>query len=376
MEDFNIFNPVNLHFGRNCLEKLPENLSKYGNKILLVYGKSSIVESGLHKRIINYLADFEVIEFFGIKPNPVVEDANRASVIARENNVDMILAVGGGSVIDTAKMISIGAKVDHSVWDFMIGKSSPKTAIPLISVLTLAATGTEMNPFAVLQNRTSMQKIGYGNPLIFPKESFLNPELTTTVNRAHTVNGIVDLIAHALEAWFAKGNSPLADKLVIGIIEEAMEVAPELLANLQNYELRARIMYAATIALNGNTAHGRASSGDWGVHSIGHEISLLFDTPHGASLSIAYPAWMKLVEPEAKDRIEELGSALFGAQSTDETIAEFKSFFKSIESPISLSEIGIIDKDYDLITQQFENNNVSGVNIKFSDYKKLVELMK
>jgi len=221
-----------------------------------------------------------------------------------------------------------------------------------------------------------MQKIGYGNPLIFPKESFLNPELTTTVNIAHTVNGIVDLIAHALEAWFAKGNSPLADKLVIGIIEEAMEVAPELLANLQNYELRARIMYAATIALNGNTAHGRAYSGDWGVHSIGHEISLLFDTPHGASLSIAYPAWMKLVEPEAKDRIEELGSALFGAQSTDETIAEFKSFFKSIESPISLSEIGIIDKDYDLITQQFENNNVSGVNIKFSDYKKLVELMK
>jgi len=377
MENFNIYNPVNLHFGKNCLEKLPKSISKYGSKILLVYGKSSIVESGLYKHIKNLLSEFEIIEYSGIKPNPIIEDVDRASVIAKENNVDVVFAVGGGSVIDSAKIISIGAKVEHSAWDFMIGKEKPKSAIPLISVLTLAATGTEMNAFAVVQNLKTMQKIGYGYPpLTFPKESFLDPQLTTTVNREQTVNGIVDLIAHALEAYFAKGNSPLADRFVISIIKEAMEVAPMLLKNLDNYELRARIMYAATIALNGTTAHGRAYSGDWGAHSIGHELSLLFDVAHGASLSVAYPAWMKLVESQVKDRIEELGSALFGVQSVNDTIDEFKAFFNHIESPISLTELGISKDNYNLIINQFKKNKVSGMNYQFSDYEGLVNLMR
>jgi alcohol dehydrogenase YqhD (iron-dependent ADH family) len=377
MEIFNIYNPVNLHFGKDCLEKLPKSISKYGEKILLVYGKSSIINSGLYKHIKNLLSEFEIIEYSGIKPNPIIEDVDQASIIAKENNVDIILAVGGGSVIDSAKIISIGAKVEHSAWDFIIGKEKPKSAIPLISVLTLAATGTEMNAFAVVQNTQTMQKIGYGYPpLTFPKESFLDPQHTTTVNREQTVNGIVDIIAHALEAYFAKGNSPLADKFVVSIIEEAMLVAPALLRNLDNYELRARIMYAATIALNGTTAHGRASSGDWGAHSIGHELSLLFDVAHGASLSVAYPAWMKLMEKPAKERIEELGSALFGAQSVDETIEEFKAFFKSIGSPISLTELNISENHFDSILKQLKKNRVSGMNYQFENYEELVELMR
>ncbi len=376
MEDFVIYNPVKLHFGRTCLNKLPESLMKYGKKVLLVYGKSSIKENGVYEKIMHLLNGFDIIEYSGIKPNPIIEDADNAAKIAKDNKVDVILAVGGGSVIDTAKMISIGARVKHSIWDFMTNLQKPSEAIPLVSVLTLAATGTEMNAFAVLQNNNTMQKIGYGfPPLTFPKESFLNPQITTTVNKEHTVNGIVDLIAHALEAYFAKGNSPLADKLVISIIEEAMEVAPELLKNMHSYELRARIMYAATIALNGNTSHGRAYSGDWGAHSIGHELSLLFDISHGASLSVAYPAWMKLIENQAKARIEELGSALFGAQSVDETIEEFKAFFSSIDAPINLSELGIAENDFDTISLQLKKNNASGMNYQFNDYKKLVMLM-
>ncbi len=374
MKNFNIYNPVNLHFGNGVLSLLASSINQYGDKILLVYGKSSIKESGLYQQLKEMLDGFTIFEYEGIKSNPLVEDADAAAKIARENEVDVILAVGGGSVIDTAKMVSIGAHVEHSVWDFMIGEANPPKAIPLFAVLTLAATGTEMNPYAVLQNAETKQKVGYGHPFIYPKESYLDPQLTTTVDAKYTAYGIVDLIAHALEAYFGEGNSPLADKFVYSIIEEAIEAGPELLNNLDNYELRARIMYAATMALNGTTTHGRIS-GDWGVHGIGHELSLLFDMPHGASLSIAYPAWMRLMAEKAPDRITELGSTLFGTQNVEETAAEFEAFFKAIGSPIRLSEYGIDKSEHSKIIEQLSNNKVSGMYYKFNDYTRLVELM-
>jgi len=376
MENFTIYNPVNLHFGKGVLNLLPTAMNQYGERILLIYGKTSIKSTGLYDQLMAMLDGFTVFEYDGIKSNPLVEDADAAAKMARDNKVDVILAVGGGSVIDTAKMVSIGAKAEHSVWDFMIGKEHPSKAVPLFAVLTLAATGTEMNPFAVLQNEKSKRKIGYGHPFMYPKESYLDPQLTTTVSADYTVYGIVDLIAHALEAYFGKGDSPLADRFVYSIIEEAMEAGPELMRNLDNYELRARIMYAATMALNGTTSHGR-SSGDWGVHGIGHELSLLFDIAHGASLSIAYPAWMRLMKDKAGDRIVELGSALFGAQDVEETVAEFEAFFSSLGSPIRLSDAKIEAKDHDKIIKQWTDNKVSGANYKIdkSDYANLLELM-
>jgi alcohol dehydrogenase YqhD (iron-dependent ADH family) len=377
MHNFAIYNPVNLHFGKDCLQTLPKSLANYGKKVLLIYGKGAIKSNGLYQQITSLLADYELIEYSGIQPNPLVTDADAAALLAREHQVDIILAVGGGSVIDTAKMVSIGGKVSHSVWDFMLGKAQPTQAIPLIAVLTLAATGTEMNPFAVLQNPESMKKIGYGHQLIFPAESFLDPQFTYSVNAAYTAYGIVDLIAHSLEAYFGQGDSPLADRFVFSILEEAMEVGPALLKHLDNYELRARIMYAATMALNGTTAHGR-KSGDWGVHAIGHELSLLFDMPHGASLSIAYPAWMKLMAESAENRLLELGSAVFGVDSVEETIAEFEAFFSLIGSPIRLSDFGIEESKAELIIQQFQNNRISGANFKINanDYDLLYQWMK
>lgn len=376
MENFTIYNPVNLHFGNGVLKLLPTAMNQYGERILLIYGKTSIKSTGLYDQLMAMLDGFTVFEYDGIKSNPLVEDADAAAKMARENKVDVVLAVGGGSVIDTAKMVSIGANVEHSVWDFMIGEEHPGKALPLFAVLTLAATGTEMNPFAVLQNEESKRKIGYGHPFMYPKESYLDPQLTTTVSADYTVYGIVDLIAHALEAYFGKGDSPLADRFVYSIIEEAMEAGPELMRNLDNYELRARIMYAATMALNGTTSHGKLS-GDWGVHGIGHELSLLFDIAHGASLSIAYPAWMRLMKDRAGDRIVELGSALFGTQDVEETAAEFEAFFSSLGSPIRLSDANIEAKDHDKIIKQWTDNKVSGVNYKIdkSDYANLLELM-
>jgi len=211
----------------------------------------------------------------------------------KKNKVDVVLGVGGGSVIDTAKMVALGIKTDFSVWDIMTAKYKPQSALPIFAVLTLAATGTEMNQFAVLQNHKARKKIGYGHRLMYPKHSYLNPEVTLSVNAEHTTNGIVDLLAHSLEAFFGAGNAQLSDKIVFAIFKEMQEISNPLLSNLNDYDLRARLMYAATLALNGTTMHGRIS-GDWGVHSIGHVLSLLYDTSHGQSLSIAQSAWMKL----------------------------------------------------------------------------------
>ncbi len=377
MENFNIYNPVNLHFGKNVLNLLPSALNQYGDKIMLIYGKSSIKDSGLYQKLMNLLDGFTVIEYGGIKSNPTVSDADAASKLAKEKEVDVILAVGGGSVIDTGKMVSIGAHTDDSIWNFMTGEVHPQKSTPLFAVLTLAATGTEMNPFAVIQNEATKKKIGYGHPFIYPKESYLDPQLTTTVDADYTAYGMVDIIAHVLESYFGEGNAPLSDKFVYSIIEEVMEVSSELLNHLDNYELRARIMYAATMALNGTTLHGRIA-GDWGVHAIGHELSFLFDMPHGASLSIVYPAWMRLMIPQAEDRIAELGSALFGAQNAEETIAEFEAFFKKVNSPIRLSEVNIGESDYAKIVKQWNENNVDGMHFKIDkdDYSKLLTLMK
>ena len=193
-----------------------------------------------------------------------------------------MVAVGGGSVIDSAKIIALCLKEECDIWEVMTGRYSPLSALPLIAVLTLAATGTEMNGTAVLQNHKTREKIGYKNELIYPVHSFLDPTYTLTVPASQTAYGIVDLVAHCLEAWFGEGEASLSDRFVLAIIREAMEYGPLLMKDPGNFELRAKIMWAATTALNNTTMHGK-KSGDWGVHRMGHVLSFLYDTPHAAS---------------------------------------------------------------------------------------------
>jgi len=376
MENFTIDNPVKIHFGKDVLSKLPKSLAKYGNKILLVYGKKSIKASGLYDQIKNLLVDFEVFEYSGIKSNPIIEDVDAAAKIGREKNVDIILAVGGGSVIDSAKVIAATIPVLHSGWEFMNGNQVPKEAIPIIDVLTLAATGSETNMFAVVQNQQTMEKIGWGSPLVFPKESFLDPQLSYTVSPEYTAYGIIDLVAHSLEAYFGNGDSPLADRVIYGIIEESLEIGTATINNPNSYELRARVMYAALLALNGTTSHGRAYA-DWGVHSIGHELSLLYDLPHGLTLAIAYPAWLQLQADRIPERIIELGSALFGAKNVKDTIIGFENFFAELGSPIRLSQVGFGEKEKIEIIAQMKKNKVSGYHhlLKDEDYANLVDFM-
>lgn len=374
-----MYNPVRLHFGRGVIEKLGISVSKYGKRVLLVYGGGSIKRNGIYDRVMAQLRHMgaEVFEYGGIRPNPIIDDVDAAAELGRARQVDLILAVGGGSVIDSAKMISITIPVNHSGWDFVKNVTKPKSAVPLVAVLTLAATGTEMNRFAVTQNNKTKEKLGYGDPLTYPKESFLDPAYTLTVPADYTSYGITDLIAHCLEAFFGDGEATLSDRFVYAIIREAMHYGPELMKNLNDYRLREIIMYAATSALNNLTIYGRAN-GDWGVHSIGHVLSVLYDIPHGASLSIVYPAWMKFHLNKIPDRIAELGNNLFGTQTAQEAIFGFEAFFQSIDSPVRLKESGIdATEKGEEIFRTLVANRSGGNHHKFkeSDYRILIHLM-
>ncbi|MCK4751700.1 MAG: iron-containing alcohol dehydrogenase [Bacteroidales bacterium] len=363
MENFVAYNPTRLHFGKGVVEDLGKAASKLGKRALLVYGKGSVLRNGSYHDTVKQLekSGIEIIEFSGIKPNPVVDDVDAAADLGREKQVDLIVGVGGGSAIDSAKLIAVCIAENCSSWDIQKGRQKIQNALPIIAVLTLAATGTEMNAVAVVQNNHAMEKFGFGHRAMFPKHSFLDPVYTCTVPREQTAYGIVDTIAHALEAYFGEGDASLSDRFVEAIIMEAMEFGPRLMENLEDYDLRARIMWAATNALNGLTSSGRAN-GDWASHALGHQLSLLYDTAHAATLAISFPAWMKHMTPRVGHRIEKLGIRIFGDPSVDKTIGGLEGFFRRLGCPVRLQDIGLDDSNKEEILTLMNKNQSKGKN--------------
>jgi alcohol dehydrogenase YqhD (iron-dependent ADH family) len=278
MENFTYYNPTKIIFGHNEVEKIGAESANYGTRALILTGKASVKKSGLYDRVIAILKEHQVstVTYEGIKSNPVYEDADAAVKMAKEQGVDMIIAIGGGSVIDTAKAVAIGYYADHSVWDFYLQKAKPQKALPLLNILTLAATGTEMNSSTVIQDTANGMKRGYGSPLLFPKVSILDPDLTFSVPADYTAYGIADLISHCLEVYFGKGESSLSDHYIASIIKLATEYAPKVLSNPSDYDARANIMWLATNALNGTLTPGKGF-GDWGSHGYEHSLSVLYD---------------------------------------------------------------------------------------------------
>ena len=379
MENFVAYSPVKLFFGNNVTDKLGENSLNYGKKALLVYGKGSVVKNGIYNRIVQQLKSvgIDFIEYNGIKSNPIVEDVDEVTQLAIREKVEFIIVLGGGSVIDSSKIMAISIANDFKAWEIMKRKVKPKKALPLIAILTLAATGTEMNMFAVLQNNETKEKIGYGHPLVYPKESYLDPGFTLSVPHNYTAYGIADLIIHVLESYFGKGEAKLSDRFGVEIIKEALEAGIPLLKELENYDYRERIMWAATNALNGLTAYGK-QYGDWGVHDFGHNLSVLYDVPHGASLTIVMPAWLKIVKTKDPERIAGLGKALFGLEdNVDATIQQVENMFKRLDCPIRLQEVGVKESEIQTITNQFIEKQSTGMNYVFTDEdrKKLVDFM-
>jgi alcohol dehydrogenase YqhD (iron-dependent ADH family) len=380
MENFIAHNPTKVYFGKDVVGQLGEVASALGRKALFLYGKGSVLRNGSYQDTKDQLdrAGIEVIEYSGIKPNPVVEDIDEAAGLGRQHEVDMVVGVGGGSVIDSAKVISVCITERCSGWDVMKGLRDPQRTLPILAVLTLAATGSEMNAVAVVQNNQTMEKFGYRHPVMFPSHSFLDPAYTCSVPADHTGYGIADLIAHVLESYFGQGDASLSDRFAASIILEAMEYGPRLMNDLNNYDLRARIMWAATTALNGLLSCGRLN-GDFTSHAIGHQLSLLYNTTHGASLSIAFPAWMKHMTPKIGHRLEKLGHDLFGEPFAERTIEHLESFFVQVLCPIRLRDIDIKPGQREEIVSLMNKNKVNGKNpenlLNDRDREQIVDLM-
>ncbi|HON18822.1 MAG TPA: iron-containing alcohol dehydrogenase [Salinivirgaceae bacterium] len=378
MENFTIYNPVNLHFGKDCLTDFGVIAREYGQRVLLIYGGKSTSKFGYLAKIRELLEKekISVFEYGKVTPNPTIEQVSEAVAIARENRAEFIVALGGGSVIDAAKITSVCVLDNLDPWSVMTRKITPNRALPLITVLTLAATGTEMNEAAVVENNTAGKKIALVNPLLFPKHSFLNPEFTLTVSREQTAYGIADMIAHAMEAWFGTPAPNLINRFTLSIIEEAMKNGLAAINQPSDYQARFNLMLTATFALNGTTDVCR-ESGDWGVHSIGHELSLQFDIPHGASLSIVYPAWLTYFENQRKNEIMELGKHIFGVDSTAETICQLVRFFNQIGTPTQLPWQNIKPEHKTQILEGLNRNRAAGYvhRLTDDDRREIVELM-
>lgn len=361
MLNFEYKNPTKIIFGKNSLGKIGKEILKYGTKVLLVTGSGSVKRTGLYNSVIDELKSnlIQVFEVGGIQPNPRLTSVYEGIEICNKNNIDFILAVGGGSVIDAAKGMAAGAKTQIDIWEYYLRKHAIKTALPLGAVLTLAATGSEMNGNSVVTNWETNEKIPIGSEHLYPRFSVLDPEYTYSVPREHTVNGCVDIIVHVFEQYFSHTpNTPLQDRVCEAIIKTTIENTYKVLDNPRNYDARANIMWCGTMALNKLAGMGKAQ--DWGTHAIEHEISAIYDIAHGAGLAIICPAWMHHVLHEGAGIFKQYAERIWEVDTKDmsdeqaaiEGINRTKAFFKEIGAPVSLTEIGINDANIDLLAEK------------------------
>jgi hypothetical protein len=380
MINFTAHNPTKVIFGKDVVKQLGTEAVKYGNRALLLIGQGSVKKNGLLDTVLAQLERMGVTPtlFEGIRPNPIYQDCDKAVQVALDANVEMIVAVGGGSVLDSAKAIAMGFYVHHSVWDFYTQKAAkPASALPILAVLTLAATGSEMNPYTVIQNTETGLKLGYGAPVLYPKVSFLDPTYTFSVSPTQTAYGVADLISHCLEEFFEPTPSLLSDHIASDIIKLAFEYGRQAVAEPENYEARAQVMWLATMALNGSLSAGKYG-GDWGVHALEHSLSVLFDIAHGAGLSIAYPAWIKYHATQVSSKLDFLAERVLGKGHTGEDfIHALEAFYTEIGTPTHLSQLNIGTDKHASILENWAKSKASGSFYKLSekDYPALLALM-
>jgi alcohol dehydrogenase len=374
MNTFTFYNPTKLIFGKGQVEQLKELVPQYGKKVLLVYGGGSIKRNGLYDEVISILnsIDAEVHELPGVDPNPRLSSVREGVKICKENDIDFLLAVGGGSVIDCTKAIAAGAKYDGDAWDLVTKKAFAHEALPFGTVLTLAATGSEMNAGSVITNWDTQEKYGWGSPVTFPQFSILDPVNTFTVPKNHTVYGMVDMMSHVFEQYFNDAtNTPLQDRMCESTLRTVIEAAPKLLNDLENYELRETILYSGTIALNGMLQMGYR--GDWASHNIEHAISAVYDIPHAGGLAIIFPNWMKHNLKVNPARFAQMAERVFDVDPTGKTeeetalegISKLREFWSSIGAPSSLADYDIDDSKLDVMADK------AMVNGEFGNFNKL-----
>lgn len=370
MIDFTFHNPAKIIFGKSALSHLQEEAARYGKRVLLVYGGQTVKRIGLYDEVMNILSGggFTVFELSGIVPNPVLSRVYEGIELCRREQVDLVLAMGGGSVIDTAKGICNGVKYDGDVWDFYSYVKVPKASLPLGVLLTHAAAGSEMSFSSVITNENGMLKRGFNSLTNVPTFSLLNPEWTYTLPPYQTACGAVDIMAHMMERYFTTvEHVELTDRLITGAIKTVLHNTPTVLKTPDDYDARAEIMWAGALAHNALLDTGRV--GDWSTHKLSHELSAAFDLTHGAALAVLYPAWMKFAlkrNPKkiAQFAVEVLDVNPAAGSETEialEGVKRLEAAYRSFGVPVNMREAGIENPDVDALVQKALPNADSAV---------------
>ena len=359
MENFTFFNPTKIEFGTGKEQLIGQHLAEHGiRKVLFCYGSERIKREELFDTVSKSLAEkgIEWVELGGIVSNPVISKVREGISLARAHQVDAILSVGGGSVLDSSKAIAAGVCHDGDVWDLFTGKASIESALPVFAILTLAATGSEMNPGAVVTNDETKEKFFISNAALFPRVSIVNPALMQGVTRDYLVYSASDVIAHLIETYFTATVHPtLPSRLVESLINTVIETTEALLADPADYDARAQFAWAATLALNGLTYSGAAGF-SYPNHAIEHSLSALFNVPHGAGLSVVVPAWMKWYRDRNPLQFERFARNVFGVKSCEQGIAALQAWYDKIGTPTRLPQLGIKEADLPAIVENVQKN--------------------
>ena len=354
MKNF-IFNAyTEMNFGRNQIENLPVILSRYGKNVLMVYGTGSIKENGIYDQITQLLDSFNVYELGGVTPNPRIDKVREGVMLCRRHEIDVVLEVGGGSTIDCSKAIAGAYYYNGDAWDIVTDKSKITNALPVVVVLTIAATGSEMNKNAVISNEETNEKLGTASRLFIPQAAICDPVYTFGVSKLQTAAGTADIMSHVFENYFndEKGTY-VQDRFGEGIIQACLKYCPIAIENPCNYDARANLMWASSMALNGLVGCGKSGS-SWSCHPIEHELSAFYDITHGVGLAIITPRWMRhILNENTARKFKKYTRNVFHVQDTGNDfemaligIERTEKFFRDIGLPSTLPEIGIDDRNF------------------------------
>ncbi len=364
MQSFDYMTPTRLIFGKDVIAKLPEVMAKFGGKVLLTYGGGSIKKIGLYDKVKQLLSDFEITELSDIQPNPKYDPSVLEGVrLCKDNGIEVILSVGGGSVLDCSKAIAAGALYDGDPWDLISYKVKAKAALPIVDIITLAATGSEYDCGGVISRTQTNDKIGYMDENLYPAVSFLDPTYTFSVSKKHTAAGCADAMNHIMEQYFCEDSTILNDGFMEAGLKSLMINTNKCLENPQDYTARAEMMLTCTYGCNGIYALGNSESG-WPCHGMEHALSAYYDITHGEGLAIITPRWMKhILSEKTVSRFVKYGVNVFGIDSSldrfeiaEKAIKATYDFFESIGIPMHLRDVGIDESRIDEMAHHVAEN--------------------
>ena len=359
MNNFDLYLNTHVFFGREAASNIPQNINCYGNRVLMVYGGGSIFKNGVYEEVTTILQNggIEYIELGGIDPNPRIASVREGAKICKENNIDVVLAVGGGSTVDCAKAIAAAACYSGDAWDLVLDKSKVTKALPIFVVLTVAATGSEMDCGAVISNPETKDKYDFDSPWMRPSCAFMDPTHTFTVPKKQTAAGTVDIMSHVLEAYFSRAQGFMQDRIAEALLKTCIVNGNVALDNPTDYDARANLMWASSWAINGLTSCGKGQA--WSVHQIEHMLSGYYDITHGVGLAILTPVWMEYVLDESSvDKFAEYAKNVWDVDDNDkwnaarEGIRKTRECFTSWGMPTKLSELDIDDRYFGDMAQK------------------------